>query len=183
MAGIPKSRRRGKQKLAVIRLEDGRELYPFVWAAREIGISVPALLAAIEKDSHLRNATAYHQGRRMAVWPDLKKEYLKHQPRRKREDSESAEDMSYRQASTQKQIIAAELMKMELEEKAGKYIPKEVVLSQWLNIANVVKTAMLAIPDRLAPLLAVETDIDKVYDKLSSEIKLVLRNLEWSDGS
>lgn len=184
--------RRGKQKLRAYHLEDGTELYPLRWAAKEIGVNYVNLMARVEQDSILKNkCRKFHLGTWYAIWPAFKLRYLKHAmlkgPKRNRpidgdlDPDAGPDEMTFHDASTRSAAYKAELLKLEYEKEAGLLLPKEKVLLAWQGIANLVMKAMLSIPDRVSAILASEMNTDAVHAKLTKEIRVALTNLNWEE--
>ena len=65
--------------------------------------------------------------------------------------------------------------------EAGKYVDADEVKVAAFNKARIVRDGLLNIPDRLAALLAAESDEHKVHKLLASEIRAVLE--EQSGGA
>lgn len=83
--------------------------------------------------------------------------------------------------ATSKQVEAAYKAKraeLEYREKQVQLVDAAAVQSRWFELARRVRDGMLQIPDRIADLLAAETDSTKVYATLRDEITLALRDLE-----
>lgn len=92
-------------------------------------------------------------------------------------------------ARTAKTTIEAQIAKIKYEKLKGSLVDKEVVVKVAKEMASLTKQSMLTLPDRLSPLLAAESDQDKIYNILTEEVHLALRNLSqenysfFSDGS
>ena len=61
--------------------------------------------------------------------------------------------------------------------EAGEFLPAEEVKEAAFKRARITRDSLLNIPDRIAPLLAVEQNPQKVHKILSDEIRLALENL------
>ena len=84
---------------------------------------------------------------------------------------------TYHGATTWKAKYEALLRQQEYEIKSGIYILAEEVKTAAFNKARIIRDTLLNIPDRIASILASESDQDKVYQLLSDEIKLALDEL------
>ncbi|WP_321823024.1 type IV toxin-antitoxin system AbiEi family antitoxin domain-containing protein [Pyramidobacter piscolens] len=82
-------------------------------------------------------------------------------------------------------LVKAQADKAEIAVKVllGELLPADAVLVAWSNILAIVKTAMLNLPNKLAPRLAVETDITTIKDTMESEVKTALGELQNFDIS
>ena len=81
-------------------------------------------------------------------------------------ENESIMDIKIR-----KERVAADKAELELKIKRGTLINKEKVSKVWQDIGVKVQKAVLAIPDRLSPVLAAENDHHKIHRLLTTELK------------
>jgi hypothetical protein len=82
-----------------------------------------------------------------------------------------------------KQVKAAydaKLAELEYKTKSGELVPVADVKAQAFTLARAVRDGLLALPDRVAPMLAATQDAAQVHRLLSEEIRVALRGL--SDG-
>ncbi|MGP6089758.1 terminase small subunit, Nu1 [Antarctobacter jejuensis] len=75
----------------------------------------------------------------------------------------------------------ADLAEMEAEEKRGSVIAAEYVEGAWIAVLTLLRTRILALPDRLAPQLHSEASPAGVRDALRSALREVLEELAESD--
>lgn len=64
--------------------------------------------------------------------------------------------------------------------REGELVSRDAVISKWKGVALKVRSALLAIPDRISPVIAGELDSHKVHHLLTEELKYVLRNLSFN---
>ncbi len=83
---------------------------------------------------------------------------------------------SYAQSRAVKEAYHARLAKLSYEEKSGSLIKIDAVKVSWFNILRVMRDRVLNLPDRLAPVLAAETDPKKVRDLLEEDLRLILND-------
>ncbi len=67
----------------------------------------------------------------------------------------------------------ARLAKVDFEQKTGKLIDVDSVRVKWFNAARNARDMLLSVPERLAPLLAGESNQFEVHRMLSEEIRRV----------
>lgn len=94
--------------------------------------------------------------------------------RQKRDESEAGD------SEARLKRYKAELARIELEEAEGKLVNADKVKRQAFKIARTVRDTMLNIPDRLAAILAAETDNFQVHKILTDEIVQALEALNQS---
>jgi hypothetical protein len=80
-------------------------------------------------------------------------------------------------ASARADAARAELLHLELDLKRGNLVRAEDVRKAAFDKARVARDRLMAIPDRLAPLLAAESDPRKVHALLASELHKVCAEL------
>lgn len=83
---------------------------------------------------------------------------------------------SYAQSRAVKEAYHARLAKLSYEEKSGSLVKIDAVKVSWFNILRVLRDRVLNLPDRLAPILAAETDPKKVRDLLEEDLRLILND-------
>ena len=81
---------------------------------------------------------------------------------------------NYAQSRAIKEAYLARLAKLEYEEKSGVLIRADSVKVAWFNTLRVLRDRTLNLPDRLAPILAAETDPKCVREMLDAELRLIL---------
>jgi hypothetical protein len=83
---------------------------------------------------------------------------------------------SFAQSRAIKEAYNARLAKLAYEEKSGAMVRTDSVKVAWFNTLRVVRDRALNLPDRLAPLLAAETDPKIVRDLLEEELRTILND-------
>lgn len=83
---------------------------------------------------------------------------------------------SFAQSRAIKEAYNARLAKLAYEEKSGALVKTDSVKVAWFNTLRVVRDRALNLPDRLAPLLATETDPKIVRDLLEEELRIILND-------
>ena len=68
--------------------------------------------------------------------------------------------ISLEEARKNKAIAEAELLELNLEKEKGNVLDRDLVDKQWANLVLSCKNRLEAIPNKLAPILAVESGID-----------------------
>lgn len=84
---------------------------------------------------------------------------------------------SYAQSRAIKEAYNARLAKLEYEEKSGALVRTDSVKVSWFNVLRVLRDRALNLPDRLAPLLASETDPKLVRELLDAELRQILNDV------
>jgi len=85
--------------------------------------------------------------------------------------------MTYATARTYNEQYKAALKKLEYEERKGQLVERDKVERDSFNIARQARDQCLAIADRCAPLVAVETDQFQCHEILIEEISRILNEL------
>ena len=85
------------------------------------------------------------------------------------------------EARKQKAIAEAELLQLNLEREKGNLLDRELVDKQWANLVIACKNKLNSLPNKLAPMLAVESGIDVVKNMLSLNINEALTELSKGD--
>jgi hypothetical protein len=100
---------------------------------------------------------------------------------KKRQDDDDAFGAAqYTKARAVREHYQARLAKLEYEEKVGSLISKDEVQVATFNQFRQYRDGMLNIPDRVAAMLAAESDAAKCYEILATEIRKALN--EFSDS-
>lgn len=73
-----------------------------------------------------------------------------------------------------REAYIARLAKLEYEEKIGSLVKAEDVKLQWFNTLRIVRDRVLQAPDRLASILAAETDTNTIKQTLDAELRRIL---------
>lgn len=85
-------------------------------------------------------------------------------------EAPAAGEMNFQLARTLREKYAALIAKVEYEEAVGLLVPKKDVERQAFELARQAQQSLLAIPDRMAPVLAAESDQHRVHTLLTNEI-------------
>ncbi len=83
---------------------------------------------------------------------------------------------SFAQSRAIREAYNARLAKLAYEEKSGSLVSADSVKIAWFNVLRVLRDRALNLPDRLAPLLANETDIKRVRELLDNELRQILND-------
>jgi hypothetical protein len=89
--------------------------------------------------------------------------------------------LEYSRARAVTETYRAKLAKMEFEERSEKLINRDEVQVSAYNKFRTFRDGMLNLPDRLAAVLAAESDPAKVHEILTTEIRKAL--LDYSDDT
>jgi phage terminase Nu1 subunit (DNA packaging protein) len=92
-------------------------------------------------------------------------------------ESLSKGDVDYLEARRRNELAKAQLAELDLAEKEGELIQVSTVENEAFTAGKKVKDGLCNIPDRISPLLAAESDKNKIYRMLTSEINQVLEVL------
>lgn len=88
---------------------------------------------------------------------------------------------SYAQSRAIKEAYAAKMAQVNYEEKAGNLIDADEVKKAVRLIARTVRDSLMNIPDKLAPILTAETDMDEVHKILTDEVRNACEGLANGD--
>ena len=91
--------------------------------------------------------------------------------------SENASGVTYQKSRANKELFEALLKKLEYEERSGKLVDISKMEVDAFTAARVARDKLLAIPDRVAPILVGITDIHELKEVLRKEIITSLQNL------
>lgn len=86
-------------------------------------------------------------------------------------------DLSYNVQAAREKLASAQLRELELAEKAGRLVPASQVEALVFDQARLAREALMSIPDRVATILAAESDAAVVHAKLSAECRKVCEML------
>ena len=75
------------------------------------------------------------------------------------------------------------LQKLEFEERSKKLVPVDELKLELAKLHLVVRDNLRTIPDRIAPLVAAETDKGKIHSIILEEIRQCLEGLKSFDNS
>ncbi len=93
-------------------------------------------------------------------------------------DADVPSAVQYERARAIREHYQARLAKLEFEQKVGSLVPKDEVQIAAFNEFRIHRDAMLNLPDRLAAMLAAETEPARCHEILADEIRKSL-----NDGS
>jgi hypothetical protein len=82
-----------------------------------------------------------------------------------------------RRAQAQERAFAAKIEELKYKEMAGQLIRIDAVRAAWAKRIASARDALLQIPHRLAPVLAAESDLERVSQLLEDELRHVLDEL------
>lgn len=80
---------------------------------------------------------------------------------------------SYAQSRAIREAYMARLAKMDFEEKAGKLIPADGARVAIFNTARKARDMLMAVPDRVAPLVIGQTDAHEIHRILMDEMRRI----------
>ena len=86
-------------------------------------------------------------------------------------------DAIFRQAQAQERAFAAKIEELKYREMAGQLIRTDAVRAAWSKRIASARDALLQIPHRLAPVLAAESDMERVAQLLEDELRNALAEL------
>lgn len=91
--------------------------------------------------------------------------------------ADQAAKISATEARRRKEVALARLREMEVAQKAGLLLSASDVRDRWVTILAAVKTAVLRMPDKLAPQMAAAADVREAHTILAGECEAILREL------
>lgn len=94
------------------------------------------------------------------------------------EKAEKDQGSGYNKARTIEAQYRAALTKLDYEDRTGSYVSLDEVRTAAFNLARTVRDAVLNVPDRVAPILAAETDPQKINAILARELRIALEELK-----
>lgn len=155
--------------------------------ARHRGVSHVAVLKAIKAGRIVKEADGtIDPAKADAAWEQNTSQAQQRKPPHREADDERQTEPtasgatgigggpSYAQSRAIKEAYLARLAKLEYEEKSGAVVRADNVKVAWFNILRVLRDRILNLPDRLAPLLAAETDPKKIREFLDSELRKIM---------
>ena len=92
----------------------------------------------------------------------------------------STEVITYGESRATRELYSARTAKLDYLRRSGKLVEVDAVRRAWQNIAISVQKAVLAVPDRVAPLCVGENDLVQIRNKMRSELLYALKNLSFS---
>jgi hypothetical protein len=97
--------------------------------------------------------------------------------RRKSGSGQGSGSQTYASSRALRESFQAKIKRLEYEELVGELVRVEVVQAAWFKLARRARDLLLAIPDRLAPILAAITEPAEVQRKLTDELRRVCEQL------
>jgi hypothetical protein len=98
------------------------------------------------------------------------------------DDTSSFGGSQYTKARAVREHYTARLAKLEFEERTGKLVPKDEVQVAAFNKFRQFRDHMLNIPDRVAAMVAAESDAARCYEIIAIEIRKALNEFADSNG-
>lgn len=89
--------------------------------------------------------------------------------------------VSFSRARAVRETYAARILQLEFEEKSGRLVDKNELRLMLAKLHMAVRDNLRTIPDRVAPVLAAETDQAKIHALLLKEIGQALEGLQGFD--
>lgn len=89
--------------------------------------------------------------------------------------------ISFSRARAVRESYAARILQLEFEQKSGKLVDKNDLKLRLAKLHMAVRDSLRTIPDRVAPVLAAETDQAKIHALLLKEIGQALEGLQGFD--
>lgn len=93
------------------------------------------------------------------------------------------DETSYHVAKTAREAAEAKIAQLKLAQMRGDLIDREQVRKAAFSVTRVVRDQLLALPSRVAPLLAAENSASACYDMLDRELRQVLQQLQQLPGA
>lgn len=93
------------------------------------------------------------------------------------------DDESYEEAKRRKEWLAVQKNELELQESQKKLVRAEDVKREWTNLIFNVRSKLLALPARVAPVISADMDLIAKQDILTKEVKSVLVELASDEES
>jgi hypothetical protein len=90
--------------------------------------------------------------------------------------------ITYGESRATRELYSARTAKLDYLRRSGKLVEVSAVLTAWRNIALNVQKAVLAVPDRVAPLCVGEQDLVIIRNRMRSELLYTLKNLSFTIG-
>lgn len=95
--------------------------------------------------------------------------------------SRGAASMSYANARAFRETYAARILKLEFDQKSGRLVDKNELKLKLAKLHMAVRDSLRTVPDRVAPVLAAETDQAMIHAILLKEIGQALEGLQGLD--
>lgn len=120
-------------------------------------------------------------GRGKYVLGDAIQSYIKHLQERVKEAAKSVDPKDLQKELTRLRKAQADKAELEVAEYQGKLHRAEDVEAEWTEMLSNFRAKMLALPTKLAPMLAMQDDIQEVQAMLKAGIYEALQELSEYD--
>lgn len=94
-----------------------------------------------------------------------------------------AKSEDYWDARSRRETAEAAIAEMKEAEMRGSLIRVDAARSAWAGKVTSARDALLQIPSRLAPVLAAESDMEKVAELIEGELRQALHQLSGGEGA
>lgn len=101
----------------------------------------------------------------------------------RRQQNQAAAIPSFAQSRAVREAFAAKLTKLEFDQRSGKLVDKSELKMRLAKLHMAVRDNLRTIPDRVAPIVAAETDQAKIHAMLLKEIGQALEGLSDAIGN
>jgi hypothetical protein len=85
--------------------------------------------------------------------------------------------LKFNRSRAKKESYRAKLMQTEYEKTIGELVHREGVTAASFRIGRTLRDALIALPNRLAPAVSIETDQKKVYSIIEKEVTAIIVQL------
>ena len=93
----------------------------------------------------------------------------------------AGDDIDYAEARRRNELAKAKLGELQLAELQGELVRADEIAKAAYNKGKMIKDSLLNIPDRIAPIVAAESNLDLVHKSLTLEIRQTIQDI--IDGS
>jgi hypothetical protein len=145
--------------------------------ARHRGVSLPAVRKAIQSG----RITTTPEGKIIPSRADAEwRRNTNHKPQHRMTVNPSASGINYANERAIRERIRVRRETIELRKREEKLISRDEIQVAAFNRGRVLRDAMLNLADRVAAQIAAESEINKVHEILTTEIRRSI--LEFADG-
>lgn len=95
--------------------------------------------------------------------------------------TEAGSLLTYDEARTRKVAAEAEIAELELAKVRGELALVQDVIKAWDDVLAALKAKLLAVPTKMGPILAAETDAGEIQQQLEDQIRECLNELSNYD--
>jgi hypothetical protein len=153
--------------------------------ARHRGVALSAVQKAIETGRISTQPDGKIDSEQADVeWEQNTRRHAPPVAKREQEDDDASffGASQYTKARAVREHYQARLAKIEYEERVAKLVPKDEVQVAAFNKFRQFRDHILNIPDRVAAMVAAETEAAKCYEVLATEIRRALNEFADSNG-